>query len=504
MPEQISEPIGTAGGRGLSREQMQLALVAVFVATGALVLRTGSGAAAVAWAAVWGSLFIVLRSGTILLLMASLVVFFQQSVWYMGSEASPTLYELEVGHVKPIDILVLAAALSWLLRAESPFRLEKVMRRLWFGWVVVSVIGIIVGYSRGIPWADILVISEFRNLWYAAALMPTVLRGVKEIGLPRLCRAFLLFASVKAAIALASVALNSVIIWPTAASAYAGGRAAVYGGDDDVAVVLFAVIVGLGWLSQRRNTAGLKGDARILTWFGISICALSALLSFRRGAALTLVVAGIVFSFLAGRKVALKWFLVALFSLVGLFTVVTFYPSVVPEPAMTLWARISGTDERAVMSDVGRWFDVKDGLEVAMEHPVFGLGAGGRVRAQRLMRYHLDPDSILVHQAVIHTWLKYGLLGIAWYLCTFGGPFLTLIRRRRALRMAPGGLITLAIGGFLVGSLIWEQFTPPFFQNFRATFLVLLATVIIAVVSKETVDLLAAEQSIDSRRAHQN
>jgi O-antigen ligase len=58
--------------------------------------------------------------------------------------------------------------------------------------------------------------------------------------------------------------------------------------------------------------------------------------------------------------------------------------------------------------------DVQDAIDIIKESPIFGIGQGRPYRTQLLAPW--IPESWGVHNAILHVWLRFGLLGLVAYL----------------------------------------------------------------------------------------
>ena len=71
--------------------------------------------------------------------------------------------------------------------------------------------------------------------------------------------------------------------------------------------------------------------------------------------------------------------------------------------------------------------EVLDAWEQVERHPVMGLGLGRSFRTLRIQEW--KEESVMVHNAPLHVWLKYGLLGLVCYVWFHFAVFRWLYRR---------------------------------------------------------------------------
>jgi O-Antigen ligase len=57
--------------------------------------------------------------------------------------------------------------------------------------------------------------------------------------------------------------------------------------------------------------------------------------------------------------------------------------------------------------------EVQDAWEQALQHPVLGIGLGTSFPTSRIREW--KKESVMVHNAPLHVWLKYGLMGLGCY-----------------------------------------------------------------------------------------
>ena len=76
--------------------------------------------------------------------------------------------------------------------------------------------------------------------------------------------------------------------------------------------------------------------------------------------------------------------------------------------------------------------EVVDAWEQVQQHPVIGIGLGRSFETSRIQGW--KEESVMVHNAPLHVWLKYGLLGLACYVWFHAAVF-----RALWVRMKPDG-----------------------------------------------------------------
>ena len=75
--------------------------------------------------------------------------------------------------------------------------------------------------------------------------------------------------------------------------------------------------------------------------------------------------------------------------------------------------------------------EVLDAWEQVQRRPVMGIGLGRSYPTLRIQEW--KEESVMVHNAPLHVWIKYGLIGLACYVWFHFAIFRWLYRRHRAL-----------------------------------------------------------------------
>ena len=69
-------------------------------------------------------------------------------------------------------------------------------------------------------------------------------------------------------------------------------------------------------------------------------------------------------------------------------------------------------------------------MDQVHRHPVMGIGLGRSFQTQRIRDW--KEESVMVHNAPLHVWLKYGLMGLVCYVWFHVALFRWLDQRLRA------------------------------------------------------------------------
>jgi len=106
--------------------------------------------------------------------------------------------------------------------------------------------------------------------------------------------------------------------------------------------------------------------------------------------------------------------------------------------------------------------DVLDALDVVEEHPVLGIGLGQSYRTRRITAW--KTESWEVHNALLHVWVFYGLLGLIAFL-SFHASLFHWLKKLQATEADPRVQAFCQVGlAYLVGQFCMScGFTPWFY-----------------------------------------
>lgn len=202
----------------------------------------------------------------------------------------------------------------------------------------------------------------------------------------------------------------------------------------DSLICMLAIGVAVLWLFPRSvdESPARSRLVKAVLWAGIGICLACIALSFRRTAAIGLLLAGTFLAFQlssAGRRTLL---------LVGA-------PAALAAVTYTIWQRLSQTKHAGGMSnllfditpstygpDSPRLLELRLAWDSFLDNPVFGVGAWGSYANWNLVSWQLyeGGGGSYLHSGVLHLGLKAGLVG----LVLFFGLVYALYRHWRVIR----------------------------------------------------------------------
>ncbi len=122
--------------------------------------------------------------------------------------------------------------------------------------------------------------------------------------------------------------------------------------------------------------------------------------------------------------------------------------------------------------------EVLDAWEQVQRNPVMGIGLGRSFQTLRIQNW--KEESVMVHNAPLHVWLKYGLLGLLGYLWFHFALFRWLWRQNQISRATPHGPASLTRLAWLGATLAYLAaqfvvslgFTPWPYSSLQSTILI--------------------------------
>jgi len=237
-----------------------------------------------------------------------------------------------------------------------------------------------------------------------------------------------------------------------------GVRIPVFDGPTLSAIVFTAVLAS--WMSDCANSRW-----RQLSWMGLSAAAyLLVLLCFRRTFWVELGVATGLLLLLQKQRRRRKL-------LLAMAAVATMAVAVGPAS----YERMQSLDFTVAESEFSQSNpdhvgEVLDAWEQVRQQPVLGIGLGRSFPTLRIQDW--KEESVMVHNAALHVWLKYGLVGLACYVWFHFAIFRWLHRRQRALlpedQVWPGVALVYLAAQFAVTL----GFTPWPYSSIQSTTLI--------------------------------
>jgi len=318
----------------------------------------------------------------------------------------------------PLHYLVFAFAVALLLpyvTARPPFRVLPALRATHLGlWTLLTWVTVIIALGRGLVGAVSEPFVDWRNFVVLAITAMITARWLAQQPWRGLVVTDL-------AIAYGVVATFYLVFW-----LFGGGRelydvrVPLFNGHR-LALVGFGTLVGAdAWLAGRQSFTRIYSAA--LGWTAVA-GALLILLSFRRSV-WGFLVAGLVVA--AYRAVRMKRLRLSRAMTVGVGLVAVIGALSLTYGAESWSGRIESllpsADNEYSNTNRDHFNDLRDAFAAVAEQPVFGVGIGTLYKTNLISDWKVE--SFDVHNAFLHVWLKFGLLG----LITFVGFHVALIR----------------------------------------------------------------------------
>ncbi len=489
-----AEGAGSAGFKGdrktvISRDVVFIVYALVFALSARFAFQQGSDVFPIVWVffVMCAPLFFFSERFLIVTVVA-FIVFFEQSLWFISEGAPETVYERDILGGKAVEFLVIALAGRFFFHKRRLSLINRNIMVLIFMWFLVIVQGLLVSQMNNVSLYNALIFSEVRSPALFALFLVLMYNYVRR-EVRFFLKMFVILMMLKVAITALSMYLGVDILWTSHASGYVGANAAFFGADESVKVALLAAAVAMFWFLQSTKIPPflMPGGRRDVTdrgWF-LALCAVIFMVvivaALRRGGIMGLgfiVLAGIPFA--GGRS---RLLMIALMLLAAAFVLFAFFGETGLLPGFLQGAleRLLGVDKNVAQSDWGRKMDIIQGWEVIQRHPVLGHGAGTKLALARVATYG-KAESLVIHQSLVHMWVKFGVLGVTTFILTFLIPLVAFWRNRAMIRaVCDPWLVAGAFAGasFLVAEFVWTLATPPFAMNFRSCAVVSFAIILI-------------------------
>lgn len=340
----------------------------------------------------------------------------------------------------PAMLWFVLAAVAW-LQFSDKFALVPRTRPAWslsgwfVAWTLLLVAHVAWGLVTDVEFRAVVSPSGFSNVvWMGlfAALVAATVRAERDV------KALLWFMFIVGV----ARAIFGLVRW----AAFGGDPANAYANRHglslkltffdvyDSLVCMLAIGVAVLWLFPRAADAvPARGRlVKLVLWAGIGICLACIVLSFRRTAAIGLLVAGGFLAFHlspAGRRTLL---------LAGA-------PAALAAVLYAIWKRLSQTKHAGGLTDLlfditpstygpdsPRLLELRLAWDSFLDNPVFGVGAWGSYAHWNLVSWQLyeGGGGSYLHSGVLHLGLKAGLVG----LVLFFGLLFALYRHWHAIR----------------------------------------------------------------------
>jgi O-Antigen ligase len=150
-------------------------------------------------------------------------------------------------------------------------------------------------------------------------------------------------------------------------------------------------------------------------------------------------------------------------------------------------ARVQSLDVLQMDSEFGadnadHWHDLLDAWDQVRQSPLMGIGVGTAYSTWRIRNW--KGESVMVHNAPIHVWLKYGAAGVVCYLWFHLALLRWLYRRSKYLDANEGAFLNVALAYFAAQFAVTLAFTPWPYSELQLT--TLLSFILAAAFSSAT------------------
>ncbi|MFZ0013560.1 MAG: O-antigen ligase family protein, partial [Acidimicrobiia bacterium] len=354
-----------------------------------------------------------------------------------GSEGWPLWYQTDVMGV-PLQYLVFAllVALLWpVMRTRPRVNVVETLResRVWL-WVVLGWVTLMVALVIAVLRQADEPFADWRNWVVLAGAAVVVAKLLSD-------RSWRTHALTDLTIGYGALATIHLVIW------MAGGgtrlfdlRVPLTDGYDLSLAVLAAAVAAEAWI---RGFPGMKTAYSIALRLSFLTSTALVMLSFRRSlwAFVVLALIGVaIWGYRAGgsRRIVAIRLSIALGALL-VIAVVSLGPERVVERLESFNPTATNNYTATNQDHVN---DLRDALSVIQREPLLALGIGSTYQTELIAEW--KSESFEVHNAFIHSWLKFGLLGLITYIgfhIALGRAFLRLGSKGVTGFMAAGVIV---------------------------------------------------------------
>ena len=330
----------------------------------------------------------------IVLVLLALLYFREQN----DDGPSSIIYDKAIGGFRWIDLIIILFIVGTVLLARRKCRPWAVPRPivmpalLFLGALLFS---IYYGWSQGgtnlfFDWRGIALSVGLVVVFGYWVNTPSALRSA--------IRVFLVVFTVRAVWILLSYVFGGGVI-----AAVSGVRLPLFDGSTLSISCLAAILSIRFWLEEPRFIARLGYLlSALLANFLVVIC-------FRRTFWMELFIASVILLY-PNRKLRLFG---AAVLMIGLTIAIVTVPDVFIERIKSFNVLAGDEASDYAETNMGHVGDLLDAWDQIQEHPITGIGQGSAYDTVRIVEW--KTESWMVHNAALHVWLRYGILGLMAY-----------------------------------------------------------------------------------------
>lgn len=425
---------------------------------------------------------------TVLWCFIGLFVLFPSTGWYAGNDFGYDyrynfLLDNEIFNFKPNEIFIMLFSYKLIIQILYPVRSISIpksnINKSSVLFLSSVLFGLIVGVLKGHSFHNIFIASEFRIL--IEGLIFFYLAWIcidRERFLYQTIQVYIFITIIKGAIAILEFYSFIPSIFFTKGYTISN-HSSIISGIQDLNTLVLAIFFLISFLIFSKTTKIYKIDTLIhlaITFFLFFVL----IFSFRRTSYAMLLV-GI---FLISTRLNLKHFILLSFTFIALVSLsITFFNKFelneietlkLIKNRLTITSKYDHYDQydQALISNNAHIRDILMGINFVRDNLIVGLGVGSKFYADRSIVY----ETSLIHNGLLHSWIKFGILGALSYIFFYYFSLTSCIHIRWSSLF--DHWIPLSSFSFIISNILSELFMPPFFQNFQKTSLLFLALVI--------------------------
>lgn len=131
---------------------------------------------------------------------------------------------------------------------------------------------------------------------------------------------------------------------------------------------------------------------------------------------------------------------------------------------------VTSDDKQFSADNADHVYDLMDAWYEVRQSPVMGIGLGTSYRTWHIRNW--KPDSVMVHNAPLHVWLKYGITGLVCYLWFHVALLYWLSRRVRSALVSEKAFLSAALAYLTAQFIMTLGFAPWPYSELQLTTLI--------------------------------
>ena len=145
---------------------------------------------------------------------------------------------------------------------------------------------------------------------------------------------------------------------------------------------------------------------------------------------------------------------------------------------------VTRADAQFSSDNADHLYDLLDAWEQVRQSPIMGIGLGTAYPTRHIRNW--KPESVMVHNAPLHVWLKYGLAGVGCYVWFHIALLIWLFRLRVRTSGVHHSFVTAAFAYFAAQFIVTLGFAPWPYSELQLTVLMSFILAAAVAISRQT------------------